>query len=57
SKLIDLTLLSTTEINWLNEYHSQVWAKVSPLLEEESSARQWLWNNTRPLVKQDLYLT
>ncbi|KAM3752684.1 hypothetical protein ACB098_03G038000 [Castanea mollissima] len=50
SKLIDLSLLSAVEVDWLNHYHSQVWEKVSPLL--DGSARQWLWNNTRPLVKQ-----
>ncbi|KAF5463412.1 hypothetical protein F2P56_019329 [Juglans regia] len=49
SKLIDLSLLSTAEVDWLNEYHLQVWEKVSPLL--DGSARHWLWNNTRPLVK------
>ncbi|KAK6911546.1 Peptidase M24, C-terminal domain [Dillenia turbinata] len=50
SKLIDISLMSATEIDWLNDYHSQVWEKVSPLL--SGSAHQWLWNNTRPLVKQ-----
>ncbi|XP_050274149.1 aminopeptidase P2 [Quercus robur] len=50
SKLIDLSLLSAVEVDWLNDYHSQVWEKVSPLL--DGCARQWLWNNTRPLVKQ-----
>ncbi|GMP60541.1 hypothetical protein CsSME_00023360 [Camellia sinensis var. sinensis] len=49
AKLVDLSLLSVTEIDWLNNYHSQVWEKVSPLV--DGSARQWLWNNTRPLVK------
>ncbi|XP_010935071.1 aminopeptidase P2 [Elaeis guineensis] len=47
SKLVDISLLSPMEINWLNDYHSQVWDKVSPLL--DGSAREWLWNNTRPL--------
>ncbi|EHA8588643.1 Aminopeptidase P2 [Cocos nucifera] len=47
SKLVDLSLLSPMETNWLNDYHSQVWDKVSPLL--DGSAREWLWNNTRPL--------
>ncbi|KAK9137303.1 hypothetical protein Sjap_007897 [Stephania japonica] len=51
SKLIDSSLLSTAEVNWLNDYHAQVWEKVSPLL-EEGPARQWLFNNTRPLAKQ-----
>lgn len=50
AKLIDLSLLSGAEFDWLNDYHSQVWDKVSPLL--DGSARQWLWDNTRPLVKQ-----
>lgn len=49
SKMVDLSLLSISEIDWLNGYHSQVWEKVSPLL--EGSPRQWLWNNTRPLFK------
>ncbi|XP_052194614.1 aminopeptidase P2 isoform X4 [Diospyros lotus] len=49
AKLVDLSLLSISEIEWINNYHSQVWEKVSPLL--DGSARQWLWNNTRPLAK------
>ncbi|KAK9735416.1 hypothetical protein RND81_04G204600 [Saponaria officinalis] len=50
SKMIDLSLLSTNEIDWLNDYHEQVWQKVSPLV--DGSASQWLWDNTQPLVKQ-----
>ncbi|XP_021772939.1 probable Xaa-Pro aminopeptidase P isoform X2 [Chenopodium quinoa] len=50
SKLIDLSLLSAAEVDWLNDYHDQVWQKVSPLL--DGSERQWLWENTRPLAKQ-----
>ncbi|ONI04507.1 hypothetical protein PRUPE_6G325100 [Prunus persica] len=49
AKLIDLSLLSAAEFDWLNDYHSQVWEKVSPLV--DGCAREWLWNNTRPLVK------
>ncbi|KAL3631673.1 Aminopeptidase P2 [Castilleja foliolosa] len=49
-KLVDSSLLSDNEVEWLNDYHKQVWEKVSPLL--DGSAYQWLWNNTRPLVKQ-----
>ncbi|KAL6639077.1 hypothetical protein ACP70R_022807 [Stipagrostis hirtigluma subsp. patula] len=48
SKLIDSSLLSPSEINWINAYHEQVWDKVSPLLSSQS--RDWLWKNTRPLV-------
>ncbi|KAI6692458.1 hypothetical protein NL676_020168 [Syzygium grande] len=50
TKMVDSALLSSAEINWLNDYHAQVWEKVSPLL--DGSARQWLWDNTRPLPIQ-----
>ncbi|TYH46853.1 hypothetical protein ES332_D11G368600v1 [Gossypium tomentosum] len=50
AKLVDISLISDDEIEWLNNYHSQVWEKVSPLV--EGSARQWLWNNTRVIHKQ-----
>ncbi|XP_057960476.1 aminopeptidase P2 [Malania oleifera] len=50
SKMVNTSLLSIAEIDWLNEYHSKVWEKVSPLL--AGSALQWLWNNTRPVTKQ-----
>ncbi|XP_024993526.1 probable Xaa-Pro aminopeptidase P [Cynara cardunculus var. scolymus] len=49
TKLVDLSLLSAAEIDWLNDYHSQVWEKVSSLV--DGSAREWLWNNTRPVAK------
>ncbi|CAI9764296.1 unnamed protein product [Fraxinus pennsylvanica] len=49
TKMVDLSLLSTAEIDWLNDYHHQTWEKVSPLV--SGSVRQWLWNNTRPVGK------
>ncbi|XP_073270444.1 aminopeptidase P2 [Primulina huaijiensis] len=49
TKLVDFSLLSVAEIDWLNGYHEQVWEKVSPLL--DGAARQWLWDNTRPVVE------
>lgn len=48
-KMVDLSLLSNSELAWLNDYHTQVWEKVSPLV--AGSAREWLWENTRPLEK------
>uniref|UniRef100_A0A1D1XFI7 Putative Xaa-Pro aminopeptidase P n=1 Tax=Anthurium amnicola TaxID=1678845 RepID=A0A1D1XFI7_9ARAE len=50
SKLVDLSLLSAAEVKWLNNYHSQVWEKVSPLL--DGPALKWLWNNTKPISKE-----
>lgn len=49
-KLVDLSLLSVAEIDWLNNYHSQVWEKVSPLV--DGSASEWLWNNTQPIIHE-----
>ncbi|KAF2307235.1 hypothetical protein GH714_025641 [Hevea brasiliensis] len=28
AKMVDVSLLSASEVNWLNDYHSQVWEKV-----------------------------
>lgn len=28
TKLVDFSLLSAAEIDWLNDYHKQVWEKV-----------------------------
>ncbi len=37
---IDASLLSTDELNWLNDYHKEVYEKLSPYLDEEEKA--WL---------------
>ncbi|KAL2612171.1 hypothetical protein R1flu_023863 [Riccia fluitans] len=49
TKLLELSLMSDAEITWMNEYHAQVWEKVSPLVEGE--ARNWLHRNTRPIQR------
>eukprot|EP00252_Welwitschia_mirabilis_P023369 TRINITY_DN6584_c0_g1_i1.p1 TRINITY_DN6584_c0_g1~~TRINITY_DN6584_c0_g1_i1.p1 ORF type:complete len:717 (-),score=142.42 TRINITY_DN6584_c0_g1_i1:201-2351(-) len=49
SKLIDLSLMSIEEVEWLNKYHSEVWEKVSPFV--EGYAREWLWRSTQPVSK------
>ena len=40
--LIDLDLMTDTELDWLDSYHEEVMQKVSPLLEEGSPAMNWL---------------
>ena len=40
--LIDLQLMSTMELDWLDAYHEEVFAKVSPYLAEDSPAMTWL---------------
>lgn len=41
--------LTPSEVTWLDEYHEQVWQKLSPRMEDGSSAKEWLWEKTRPL--------
>lgn len=45
--LIDVTLLSPDELNWINEYHQEVRSKLWSLLDEETQI--WLENATSPL--------
>lgn len=44
---IDKSLLSSEEIDWLNEYHRQVFEKLSPFLNEEEKV--WLKGKTEKL--------
>ncbi len=47
NELIDKNLLTQKEINWLNDYHTMVYEKVSPGLEPE--VVDWLRQKTMPL--------
>lgn len=40
--LIDISLMTKGELDWLDEYHEEVLAKVGPLLEEGTPAMDWL---------------
>ena len=40
--LIDLSLMTVEELDWLDEYHQEVFKKVGPLLDEGSEALNWL---------------
>jgi len=46
--LISLNLLSETERTWIDDYHAQVFAELSPLLDEKT--RNWLGAATAALV-------
>ena len=39
-ELIDLEIMTQTEIDWINKYHQKVYDKISPLLNEDE--RDWL---------------
>ena len=40
--LIKVDIMSDEELDWLDDYHQEVWDKVSPLLESGSPAMKWL---------------
>jgi len=41
-KLIDTSLLLPHEVQWMNDYHSEVKAKLEPLLQNDQRALKWL---------------
>jgi Xaa-Pro aminopeptidase len=45
--LIDISFLDNKEIDWLNNYHAEVYEKLSPFL--SNSEQQWLKGKTDPL--------
>lgn len=49
-RLIDTTMLSPEEIDWLDQYHARVLRTLSPLLDTPAE-RQWLALATSPLKK------
>ncbi len=48
-KLIDTSLITAEEKTWLNGYHTEVWKKVSPLLQNDPRALDWLKRECSPL--------
>ena len=47
--LIDIKLLTDTEIEWINNYHKEVYSRLSPLLSIEE--KDWLAEKTSPLCR------
>ncbi|KAI0075951.1 Creatinase/aminopeptidase [Panus rudis PR-1116 ss-1] len=47
--LVDASLLSAAEREWLDAYHAEVFEKVSPLLKNDARALAWLKRETSPL--------
>jgi Xaa-Pro aminopeptidase len=48
-KLVDTGLLAKDELKWLNDYHKEVYEKVSPLLQNDERALKWLEKECSPL--------
>jgi len=47
--LIEKSLLSADEKKWVDDYHAEIWEKVSPLLGNDTRATEWLRKETAPL--------
>lgn len=45
--LLNLKLMSNTEIQWLNDYHQTIWDNISPFLSGDDLV--WLKNQTSPI--------
>lgn len=46
-RAIDATLFTSGEINWINEYHADVYSKLSPHLSKEE--KEWLKEKTKAI--------
>lgn len=43
------SILSASDVQWLNEYHARVWEELKESWPEGALARAWLWEATRPI--------
>lgn len=50
--LIDLELMTSKELDWLDRYHEEVWKNVSPLLEEGTPAWNWLQSSCEKIDRE-----
>ncbi|GAX82461.1 hypothetical protein CEUSTIGMA_g9888.t1 [Chlamydomonas eustigma] len=48
TKMMDKSLMTAEEVNWVNAYHEQVFKEVSPRLANIPRALEWLMVNTKP---------
>ncbi len=47
NSLIDKTILSQKEIEWINAYHAKIYEKLFPVLKQNTAL--WLKDKTMPL--------
>ncbi|KMN83944.1 peptidase M24 [Chromobacterium sp. LK11] len=47
TRCLDFNLLSRAEVDWLNQYHAEVRARLLPLV--DGAAREWLLSNTETI--------
>ena len=44
--LIDYSLLTQSDVAFINEYHKRVWEEVSPHLQDDEESLKWLKETT-----------
>ncbi|OOQ85766.1 putative Xaa-Pro aminopeptidase P [Penicillium brasilianum] len=49
--LIEPSLLSDSELKWVNDYHTEVWDKTHHFFKEDELSRKWLERETQPISK------
>lgn len=49
TKMIEPTLLTTKELEWVNTYHKECYEKLAPHLEDDPTTLAWLKRHTTPL--------
>ena len=48
-RLIEIKLLDEKERKWVDDYHKEVWEKISPRIEKDGLAWKWLHRECQPL--------
>ncbi len=51
STLFDTKIMTREEIEWINAYHKKVYARLSPLLDEEE--QKWLEQKCKQIYEMD----
>ncbi|KAK9789963.1 hypothetical protein WJX73_006444 [Symbiochloris irregularis] len=55
-KMLAPEVMTQREVDWVDEYHKEVWEKVSPRLQDQPQVLEWLHINTAPLELQAEHL-
>ena len=48
-KLVDASMLTADEKQWLNDYHKEVWDKTSGFFTDDERTTNWLKRETAPV--------
>jgi Xaa-Pro aminopeptidase len=49
TKMIERSLLSQAEVDWINRYHAECLEKVTPYMEKDSPGLRWLQRGAVPI--------